>query len=372
MSVDSPVAVTFLSPSAELGGSEHYLLSLLGELDRASVDRIILLAAGPAERAFSETQLPLMTIDSPGRFGVALGAARLRREFARRPPSIVHANGVKAALVACLALAGSRTPVVWVKHDFSWDGPLARWLARRCAVIVGVSEAVLDSVRSEARESRVVPNGLPPLDVDVTDARASLLAAAGASANDELIVQVGRIEPGKGQLDAVEALATVRRERPHARLAIVGPASRFAPDYERRVRDRARELGVAENVSILGYRSDATDLIAGADAVLIPTHPYSGPGTGEGFGLVALEAMALGAPVVAYAVGGLPEVLGEAGLLVRPLAIPALAASLVELLGDRQLRERLVDAGRRRASGYDWKRTAAAMREVYRDASTDS
>lgn len=370
MSERANPAVTFVSPSAELGGSEHYLLALLERLERSWVDRIVLLAGGPAQDAFSATRLPLRTIDAPGRLGVLRGVVALRRDFAAKPPQIVHANGVKAALVASVALAGKRTGLVWVKHDFSWDGPLARWLARRCTIVVGVSEAVLESVRADAKELRIVPNGISVQSVDRSRAREKLLAAIGAEAGDEIVIHVGRVEPGKGQLDVVEALVAILRERPRAWLAIVGPRSRSAPSIEGEIRARARELGVSERVALLGYRADATDLIGGADAVAITTHPYSGPGTGEGFGLVALEAMALGTPVVAYAVGGLPEVLADAGLLVRPLAISELAAALVSLLTDESLRRRLIDAGERRAAHYDWDSTVTAMREVYRAAST--
>jgi glycosyltransferase involved in cell wall biosynthesis len=362
----APVAVTFVLPSAELGGSELYLLALLDQLGPEWVDQLVLLADGPARERFAELGLPMAVIPVGGRSGVLRGILRLRRHLARsEPPAVIHANGVKAALLAVLALRGSGVPVVWVKHDFSWDGLLSRWVAARCRVVVGVSSAVLASVVDAAPEVLVVPNGLAPVTFDLAGARSLLLAAADAEPEDELLVQVGRLETGKGQMDLVELLPRLREQRPRARIVFVGPASRFEPDYEQRLLARARELGVAASVTLLGYRSDAPALIAGADVVVVPTHPYTKPGSGEGFGLVAAEAMALGTPVVAYAVGGLPEVIGDAGVLIDPLDTGALGASLAEILADGQLRERLVAAGRVRAQIFDWAKTAEAMRQLY-------
>jgi glycosyltransferase involved in cell wall biosynthesis len=366
-----PVAVTFVLPSAELGGSELYLLALLDQLGPGWVDQLVLLADGPARERFAGLRLPMSIVPAVGRLGVLGGVLRLRRHLAgAAPPAVVHANGVKAALVAVLALSRTGVPIVWVKHDFSWDGYLSRWVASRCRMVVGVSSAVLAAVADVAPEVRVVPNGLAPLTFDVASARTLLLAAVDAEPEDELLVQVGRLETGKGQMDLLELLPRLREQRPRARIVFVGPASRFEPDYEQRLLARARQLGVAASVTLLGYRSDAAELIAGADVVAVPTHPYTKPGSGEGFGLVAAEAMALGTPVVAYAVGGLPEVLGDAGVLVDPLDTRSLEASLAEILSDGQLRERLVSAGRRRAQVFDWAKTAEAMRQIYRDVAT--
>jgi glycosyltransferase involved in cell wall biosynthesis len=360
-----PVPVTFVVPSGDVGGAERALEALLERLAGGWVREIVVLAPGPAaERLAAYGRVTV--VPTSARAGILTSALRLRGRLGGA--TVVHANGVKAALVAALALWGRDVPVVWVRHDFSWEGRLARWLAGRCRTVVGVSRAVTAGLDGTRADVRVVANGLPPLDADAPRGRAALLAALRAGEDAEVVVQVGRLEAGKGQLDLVELLPGLLAERPAARVALVGAPSRFDPGYADRVRDRARELGVEHALALLGERADALDLLAGADVAAVTTAPYTRPGTGEGFGLVAAEAMALGTPVVAYDHGGLPEVLGDCGVLVAPGDAVALGRALAELLADPERRGALAAAGRERARGFDLDAVAAAMAAVYRDA----
>jgi glycosyltransferase involved in cell wall biosynthesis len=112
-------------------------------------------------------------------------------------------------------------------------------------------------------------------------------------------------------------------------------------------------------VDVLGYVDDIVALYRGADAVLVASR-Y------EGFGLPALEAMACGVPVVAYDNSSLPEVVGDAGVLVPDGDVAQLATALRSVLTDRVRRDELIDAGVRRASTFTWARTAELTAEVYR------
>lgn len=371
MSPAHAVPVTFVTPSAELGGAEQYLVALLEQLDEPWRRGVVALQDGPMAARFAQLAPSFELVPTSARLGVVDGARRLRRILLRDRPSVVHANGVKAALVAALAVWRGGPPVVWVKHDFSWDGPLARFVASRCRFVVGVSGAVAAAVGAHANV-RVVPNGLPALAPDRGEGRTRLLSATGLAGEAEIIVQVGRLEPGKGQLELVEQLPLLRRLRPDAQLVLIGPASRPHPSFGAQLEERARTLGVGDALTLLGARDDAIALMAGADVVAVATHPYTKPGTGEGFGLVAAEAMAVGTPVVAYAHGGLTEVVGDAGLLVPPLDARSLALGVARLLGEPVWRRRLARAGVERAARFDQQRVVAAMQDVYRDAASAS
>ncbi|MGI8624694.1 MAG: glycosyltransferase, partial [Solirubrobacteraceae bacterium] len=133
----------FVGSHAGVGGSERMLELLLAELGPAWIDRVVLLAPGPAVARLAARGVEAEVLPIGTRGGLLTGAWRLRCRLLARPPAVVHANGVKAALVSALALAGTGVPVLWVKHDFSWDGPLARIVATGCAEVVGVSAAVL-------------------------------------------------------------------------------------------------------------------------------------------------------------------------------------------------------------------------------------
>jgi len=143
----------------------------------------------------------------------------------------------------------------------------------------------------------------------------------------------------KGQTYLVQAWPSVLKREPRALLLLVGDG----PE-ERLLRSRAAELGLGGSVRFLGFRQDIPSLLALAEALVLPS-------LNEGFGLVLLEAMAMGKPVVASAVGGIPEVVldGRTGLLVPPADPEALAVAILRLLEDPRAAQRLGEAGRERA-----------------------
>ena len=375
MSDAQPVPVTFVASHALLGGSERYLELLLEALGPGWAGRIVSLQDGIAVERLRERGHGVEVLPTGRRGGLVTGAWRLRRALMRRgdAPAVVHANGVKAALVCALGLAGTGVPVLWVKHDFSWDGALGRLIAAGCAEVVGVSAAVLEALRRGRPRGlprpalAVVPNGIPAPQLDRDAERARVRAELGIALGAPLVVLVGRLHPAKGQIELIEAAPALLAAVPDARLALVGGDDPNQPVYAARVRERVAELGLADRVSLTGHRSDATAVIAAADAVAIPSvRDERGMGR-EGFGLVGIEALATGTPVVGYADGALPEVLGDDALLVAPGDRAALAAALAVALGDPARAGELAERGRARFdASYRIERTAAAMAERYR------
>ena len=372
---DPPVPVTFVGSHARLGGSELALERLLSTLGHEWVDRVIVLEDGPAVRRLGALGVRVEVLPSGTRAGLLTAAWRLRARLAGGGARLVHANGVKAALVAGLGLTGTGVPVLWVKHDLSWDGPLARLVAAGCAEVVGVSEAVLATLRRGRPRGlprprlAVVPNGIREPEADRADTRASLDRALGLDGSTSLVALVGRVHPAKGQAELVEAAPEVLRLRPCARILLVGGEDASQPAYAARVRERIRALGLGDRVLELGHRDDAAALIAAVDVLTVPSGPDERGMGREGFGLAGVEALAAGTPVVGYADGALPEVLGDAAVLVAPGDRAALALAVAELLGDPDRRAALAEAGRRRfAERYRLETTAAAMAARYRAA----
>ena len=361
------VPVVFVSSHAQLGGSERSLELLLRELGPAWVGGLVLLEDGPAVPVLAAAAGAEATVVPVGRrLGLLTGARRLRRALAGREHAVVHASGVKAALVA--TLARSRTPVVWVKHDFSWDGRLARFVAAHVAEVVGVSDAVLATLRGGRRPPTltVVPNGVADPAVDAATARASLVDGLGVAPDTPIVVLAGRLHPAKGHAELIEAAPALLAAHPGARILLAGGADPTHPDLPHRLRARIDELGLGGAVLLIGHRDDAAALIAAADAVAVPSVPDDRGMGREGFGLVGVEALAAGTPIVAYADGALPEVLGDAALLVPAGDRAALAAGLVRLLDDAALRADLAERGRERfAARYRVPVMADAMAARY-------
>jgi phosphatidyl-myo-inositol alpha-mannosyltransferase len=211
--------------------------------------------------------------------------------------------------------------------------PVVRLAVRRVDALVAVSPAAAEYVRrGTGRVAEVIPNG-------IDHSALSSLDAGGRSGNRVLFV--GRDEPRKGLRVLLEA---VERLPGKPELELVGPAG-FG--------GRVRALGRVDD-------DELRRRLAAADVLVAPSLG------GESFGVVLLEAMAAGLPVVASDIPGYRDVLPpEAGRLVATGDATALAAALTELLADAELRHRVGEAGRRAAAAYAWPRIAARVLEVY-------
>jgi glycosyltransferase involved in cell wall biosynthesis len=357
--------VLFVSSHAGGGGSERYLAQLLERLPSRTIDAVVALQAGPLIERLRHNAVDVSVVSTgPSALAILAAAWKLRRTVRRRRSRLIHANGVKAAAVAVTAVRGLDIPVVWVKHDHSFDGRIARWIARRCSLVVGVSRSVLRSVEATSA-TRVVAPGIAVPPVERASARAELSRLVGRG---RVVLLVGRLDRAKGHDQAIEVIARVRQRVADARLVFVGAPEAGQPEYADQLAELAIARGVGEAVTVLGYRDDAQRLIRGADALLIMSRATGRRGAGsEGHPLVAVEALTLGTPVLGYAIGGLPEVVGECGVLVAPGDLVALSDALVGLLEDDERRRCLSDCGRARASRFDPGSTASAMSEIYRE-----
>lgn len=362
--------VTYVSSHAKRGGAERYLELLLGSLGPAWVDRVVCLEEGPLAERLRGAGHPVEVIATSGsRMEIARCSVALRASLRRSRALVVHANGVKAALMSTMAVAGTGIPVVWVKHDFAWDGWPARLIAWRCSQVVAVSRAVTGTFGPSLRPKiHVVHNGLPPIEIAREAARASALDAVGLGSGDgaRILALVGTLVPVKGHLELLGMVERLAGRVDGLRVMFVGGVHPNMPAYAAAVSRRIDELALMDIVSMVGHREDALTLIAGSDAVVMPTVADARSGWKEGFPLVALEAMACGTPVVAYAEGGIPEAVGDCGLLVPLGDRAALEDELVRTLTDAGLASALAECGRRRvAERFTLSGMAQAMKERY-------
>jgi glycosyltransferase involved in cell wall biosynthesis len=308
------------------------------------------------------------TVDYAGGQSLVSAARALRRRLRLSRPPVIHANGFPAAAVSGLATAGSRTPVLWLKVDTAREGWRARLVATLCAEVVGMSEATIREFRGRAGiKAGVVEGGIPELDVNPARGRARLDEACGWDRDAFRIVLSGRLCPGKGQLELIEAASAVLDRHPNARFALIGRPDPAYPAYDRLLRDRIRALGLDTSFALLdiAVAEEAIQMSAGADVVVAPSVQGDSRWR-EGFGLVVAEAMQLGVPVVAYSSGSLPEVLGDCGILVAEGDRGALSDALIAFASNADRRRRAADCGRRRAADrFRIERAAAEMCQRY-------
>ncbi|HWH35345.1 MAG TPA: glycosyltransferase family 4 protein [Acidimicrobiales bacterium] len=319
------------------------LLQLLGPSTGGIRRHVVELSRLLAERGWVvELAGPAGVLDGLGhldhRVEVPAGPApraawTARRALARSVAGadLVHAHGLKAGWLA--ASLASPTPLVVTAHNVVLDNtrPLARAvlsrmesaLPRRCDALVVVSGEMarrLTGIPGADRVRVIAPVAPPPRPVTpVAEVRASL----GAGPTRPLVVNVARLHPQKDQATLVEAAALLARRVSGVRVAVVGTG----PDRATLARQVERR-GLGETVVLAGARPGA-DVLAAADVVTLASR-------WEGWPLVVAEAMQLGRPVVATAVGGIPEMIvdGESAWLVPAGDPEALAAALGEALAD--------------------------------------
>jgi glycosyltransferase involved in cell wall biosynthesis len=216
-----------------------------------------------------------------------------------------------------------------------------------------VAGEIIDAFGADPERVVVVPLGvsaLPEADPD----RGRQLAGS-----QRYVVAVGTVEPRKDLPLLIDAFEGLAAGEPDLRLVIAGPDGWGAEALA----DRIARSEHRSRIVRLGWVSDEdrSALVRGAAALAYPSR-Y------EGFGLPPLEAMSVGTPVVATAVGALPEVLGQAALLVPPRDSDALAAALSSLLAGGDEHGRSVERGREQAARYSWAACADGLVELYRQA----
>jgi glycosyltransferase involved in cell wall biosynthesis len=375
--------VALVNHTGEISGAEVSLLGTADALARAGV-RLVLVVPEAGELAsrarargheVRSTPLPAPRFTSnpftlsAGALGLARAARDLARIIRREGVDLVHANSVRAGLIASFGSSLHARPVVWSVRDFVPTNPVGlavRLLAGRAATIIGNSDAVSTDFSRwpwlRAKTRTIYPS-LAPEAFDISPG-ADFRASWGVAAHAKVVGCVGQIAPWKRVHDVIAAFARVATRVPSARLAVVG-APKFRPenqDYLRRLRSLVAESGLDGRVVFAGYQEDIEGVFRTLDVLAHAAER-------EPFGRVLVEAMAQRVPVVAMADGGVPEIVrdGETGFLVPPGDVDAMGARILDLLKDDARRRRIGEAGRARAlESFHADLAARRLVETYR------
>jgi glycosyltransferase involved in cell wall biosynthesis len=378
-----------VSPTATRGG-EVFDRELLRALAALGVEVEVLLPAGlphPAVAGWSVARLPLRRGYrwwlSNLLFVPAIGRAHRRRPFDLLRVHSLRFTGLAA--VWARRIYRLAVPIVAHVHHLEadrWSEPIDRRAAagadllltesafarRQLVELLGVPEHKVEVVPCGATTADTVAAAGAEVSAAGARGTASWTVEAGGDTGGPLLLHVGSLLPRKRLEVAIEALARLRATFPGARLELIGQGP-----ARHELRRRAESLGVAEAVRFAGAVDEREKL-----AALRAADVFVAPSALEGFGLAVAEAMAVGLPVVAARAAALVETLGdgEAGVLVdagdEAAFAPRFAAAVGALLADPERRQRLAEAGRRRArERFRWDLAAQRTLELYERARRD-
>jgi len=335
--------------------------------------RIIRVAEDPMHLTF-EVDLVAWTL--------AMGHAMIRAAtelLTGWQPDVVHAHDWLVTHPAIAIAEAARVPLVGTVHateagrHSGWlSYPLNQqihsvewWLANRADAVITCSQAMRKEVAHlfeiEPADITVIHNGIEERSWQVSADEVKRAREVYSPSGAPLLLFFGRLEWEKGVQDLLSALPRIRRAHPGARLVVAGKGRHLDELIK-----QARKLRIRRAVDFAGHLTDRElrAVLAAADAVVLPSK-Y------EPFGIVALEAAAAMAPLVASTAGGLGEVVidGETGLAFTPGDVGALGTAVETVLADKPAATRRARAAQARlALDFDWSRIAEATADVYRRA----
>ncbi len=350
--------VVFALNSYSYGGVEEHVVTLCGSLPSFGYDPVVICnqIAGlqPLYDRLERLGVRRIAAEEGGGGAKAfLGCVRRTQQMlAELCADIVHVQLVwhDGGRIPIAAAARAGIPVV-VTHHIAPSAPISlRQKAARYPFIRGVRRyiAVSDANRQLQIERMGLPpdrlvrihNGITAPKVDRSAAREALRDELGLGAETPLIGCVGRLVEQKGLKYLIEAAPAISKALPDVRFVFAGEG----PLLEA-LKQQAELLGVGERMIWLGFRTDSHQIIAALDALAMPSEF-------EGLPITLLEAMAIGTPVVAHSVDGIPEAVddGVEGFLVPRGDAGQLAARLIQVLSDREMAERLGNGARERVA----------------------
>lgn len=374
----SRVNVLFMQSQTYFGADSKIHSLIMKHLDRASFNVHAAVNAGSSEQPSASLaalrKIPHLHL-RPTHFGTSVNF-RSREQIVRDTmtgalPALGSLAGLvaytrkhKIDLIHCTEkprdafyglLLARLTGAACVVHlhvgvDLSWMSPFLQFAMRNADGLIGVSAFVSKTAERaglKLKKIHTLLNALEPSEWDYNLDGSAVRQEFGIAPEMPLLATVSRLCPWKGQHDLIKALALVKAQGADFRLLVVGEddirATPGGGSYTAQLKQITTDLGLNEQVIFTGFRRDIPQIMVASDI-------YAMPSFEEPFGMVFLEAMAMKRPVIALVSGGVPEFVehGKSGLLSVNQDIDTLAANVLTLVRDRELRQRMGEHGRRR------------------------
>ena len=359
--------VAHLDLEPDWRGGENQALLLARRLRDSGISQtLIAFPGGALWKKAQEASLPVVPLRRFGEWDL-LATYKLRTLLKSLKPDILQVHTAHDATLAAMATRGLPVRLVVMRTvDFPIQtNPFSVWKYRQADRIVAVSRCVAEGLKNQGLDNAKLRVIYPCLDTEEVGKirfspgqeswRKEFIAGLRVASESHLVGMFGALTPQKDPLTFVEAAGLCARDNSSVHFLIAGEGR-----LRRRVEEKIKALGLENRVSLLGFRPDALRVMAAVDCVVVSS-------VNEGLNLTILEAGALGIPVVAARVGGVPEAVrdGETGFLVPKGDPAALAQRIKELLREPDLRKKMGEKGRGFAKNFDVDPITAQYVELY-------
>lgn len=346
------VRVLYIHGVAQIGGAERELLTWLEFLDRKRFHPYVVCPIdGPLTTELENLQIPYASFSLPAWrklfhvFWRPFVILRLIRVIRRWQIDVLHVNDYWWAPLGIMAgrLTG-RPCLVHVRQEIEPRKISQYWL-NKGSLIVPVSQSIGNVMRNAGvshENIQVLLSGIAPKDGKHPFPSKEKLAILKKVKGLPVIGTVANLFPRKGLEYLVEAIGHLKKSFPHIFLVIVGTGD---GEYERQLRTQVEHLDLTQHVLFAGFQDHPEFFISKFDVFVLPS-------VLEGFGIVLLEAMALGKPIVASKVGGIPEIVQheKTGLLVKPADVEELCHGLLTLWQNPDTCRQMGEEGKKRVA----------------------
>lgn len=361
--------IVFIVESLDVGGTELSLLKWLRHCDRENFEpSVISFRKGALMKELEELNVHTTVIHKKFPFDVSF-FYRLVRKLAKVKPDVIHCrNGIPAISYGVLAARIAGIPVVSSVHGRTHyiQQNFKTWLwfrvMRLSRTIITVTEGIAEEISRYGNIPRdkikAIYNGIDLTGQAPALSKQSLRQEFSFSPDDFLIGTVGNLRAIKGQRYLVQAVQEILFKDGRAKVVLIGSG-----EEQENLQKLAAQLHISDKIKFLGYRENAGRLIGMFDVFALPS-------LSEGFPNVLLEAIMAEVPVVAANVGGVPEIVrhGKEALLVNPADVSGLAAAILQLADQPELRSTLVkNALDRVKNHFDIQKTWAQYDAVYHE-----
>ena len=355
--------IVHLETGNHLYGGALQVLLLVEGLARRGIDNILVVPEGSAvEEDAHRRGLPVKAVPMAGEADMGF-PFRFRRLLRVEDPDLVHLHSRRGAdTLGAITTKVARIPTVLSRRV---DNPEAGWSLgakyRLFDAVITISHAIRRVLVEQGvpeEKVRCVHSALDPTPFEAPCNRPAFRRDFGLAEGDRVVGMAAQFIRRKGHQTLLDAAPSILKAHPRTRFLLFGRGPLLGD-----VRKQVRERGLEDSVRLPGFRGDLPDILPCLDLLVHPA-------TMEGLGVILLQASAAGIPIVASAVGGIPEAVAheESGLLVNPADPLPLAGAVNALLSDPERARRMGEEGRRRVRElFSVDRMVEGNLEVYRD-----